>query len=135
VLLHDELEADFIVAESNQGGDMVASVIRAAAAELHRAGKRTSPHVVVKLVHASRGKHTRAEPVAQLDEQGRIHHVGAHATLEDQMTTWDAAAGQPSPDRMDARVWLFTALMVDKPVTTGTTHHAPPARPAFAPRR
>lgn len=112
VLLHDELEADFIVAESNQGGDMVASVIRAAAAELHRAGKRTSPHVVVKLVHASRGKHTRAEPVAQLDEQGRIHHVGAHATLEDQMTTWDAAAGMPSPDRMDARVWLFTALMV-----------------------
>lgn len=115
VALLDELEADFIVAEKNQGGDMVASVIRAAAAELHRQGKRTSPQVVVKLVHASRGKRPRAEPVAQLYEQGRVHHVGILAALEDQMTTWDASDPRAdSPDRMDALVWLFTELMVDE---------------------
>lgn len=115
VALLDEIEADFIVAEKNQGGDMVASVIRAAAAELHRQGKRTSPQVVVKLVHASRGKRPRAEPVAQLYEQGRVHHVGILAALEDQMTTWDASDPRAdSPDRMDALVWLFTELMVDE---------------------
>lgn len=136
VLLHDQLEADFIVAEKNNGGDMVASVIRAAAAELHRKNKRPHPQVTVRLVHASRGKRPRAEPVAQLYEQRRVHHVGTLATLEDQMTTWDASdPAADSPDRVDALVWLLSELMVNKPVTTGTTHHAPPARPAFAPRR
>ena len=54
-----------------------------------------------------------AEPIASLDEQGRIHHVGAHAKLEDQCATW--VPGSKSPDRLDARVWLFTDLMVDGP--------------------
>ena len=134
VLLHDDIGADFIVAEKNQGGDMVESVIRAAAAELHRKGKRKTPSIVVKLVHASRGKRSRAEPVAQLDEQGRVHHVGDLAKLEDQMTTWDATGSAPSPDRMDARVWLLTILLVDKPATEGRVHSAPPQRQSFARR-
>lgn len=110
VLLHDELAADFIVAEINNGGAMVEFVVRTAAEKLHREKKRPSPHIVVRVVTASRGKLTRAEPIAALDEQGRIHHVGVHAKVEDQMTTW--VPGQKSPDRMDARVWLFTALML-----------------------
>ena len=110
VLLHDEIRADFIVAESNQGGAMVEHVIRSAAAKLHREHKRPTSHVVVKLVHASRGKATRAEPIAALDEQGRVHHVGQFAKLEDQLATW--VPGATSPDRLDARVWLLTALML-----------------------
>lgn len=110
VLAHDRLNADSIVAEANNGGEMVREVICAAARELHRASRRPSPHVVVRLVHASRGKATRAEPVSALDEQGRIHHVGTFSALEDQMSTW--VPGQDSPDRMDARVWALTDLML-----------------------
>jgi phage terminase large subunit-like protein len=76
VLLYDELDADFIVAEINNGGAMVPFVVQAAAEKLHRERKRASPHVNVRVVSASRGKHTRAEPIAALDEQHRIHHVG-----------------------------------------------------------
>ena len=111
VLLHDELDADAIVAEVNQGGAMVAHVVRTAAAKLHRERKRASPHITVREVRASRGKHTRAEPVAALYEQRRVHHVGGFAELEDQMTTW--VPGQKSPDRMDALVWAVTHLMLD----------------------
>lgn len=111
VLLFDELRADFIVAEVNNGGAMVEHVVRSAAQKLYREKKRSSPHIAYRAVHASRGKHTRAEPIAALDEQGRIRHVGTFPALEDQMTTW--VPGQKSPDRMDARVWAFTALMLD----------------------
>ncbi len=111
VLLHDRLHADRIVAESNQGGAMVEFVVRTAAEKLFREDKRPSAHIAVTLVHASRGKHTRAEPIAALDEQHRIHHVGYFGELEPQMTTW--IPGMKSPDRMDARVWLFTHLMLD----------------------
>lgn len=113
VLLHDELSADFIVAESNNGGEMVGHVIRSAAEKLHREGKRSSSHIVVRLVHASRGKTTRAEPVAAFFEQLRAHIVGVLAKLEDQLTTWDASTGQPSPDRLDALVWALWALMIE----------------------
>ena len=64
------------------------------------------------MVHASKGKRTRAEPVAALYEQGRVHHLGFHAQLEDQLCSWipDHAV---SPDRLDALVWGVTELIVD----------------------
>jgi phage terminase large subunit-like protein len=122
VLLLDELRGDSIVAEVNQGGAMVEHVVRSAAEKLHREGKRPSPHVPYRAVHASRGKLTRAEPVAALDEQHRIHHVGDLAALEDQMCTW--VPGHKSPDRMDARVWALTELLVEpEPRRTATEEH------------
>jgi hypothetical protein len=83
--------ADWIIAEKNYGGDMVASTI-----------KSVDPYVRVKLVIASRGKAIRAEPVASYYEQGRVKHVGGLHLLEDQMCEWDPAASGPSPDRLDA---------------------------------
>lgn len=101
VALYREFEADRIVAEKNQGGEMVESVIRA-----------VDRNVPVSLVHASRGKLVRAEPVSALYEQNRVHHVGRFDELEDQMCTfaadYDRANG--SPDRMDALVWGISFL-------------------------
>jgi phage terminase large subunit-like protein len=70
--------------------------------------------VSYKAVHASRGKAKRAEPVSALYEQGKVHHVGAFHSLEDQMCNWvpDLEESQNSPDRMDAMVWALTELMV-----------------------
>lgn len=93
--------ADRIVAEVNNGGDMVEHVIRTA-----------DPTVSYKKVHASRGKLTRAEPVASLYEQGRVHHVGVFGRLEDQLCTW--VQGESSPDRLDALVWAITELMLGR---------------------
>ena len=96
-------KADRIVAESNQGGEMVALTIRT-----------VDPNVPVKLVHASQGKRTRAEPVAALYEQKRVRHL-MHANLsalEDQMCSWSAQQGEDSPDRIDALVWGLTELML-----------------------
>lgn len=97
--LYRALEADCIVAESNQGGDMVKHTLHS-----------VDPAVPVRMVHASRGKRTRAEPISALCEQHRIHHVGAFPKLEDQQTTW--LPGDDSPDRLDAYVWAMTELMV-----------------------
>jgi len=91
-------QADRIVAEANQGGDMVTSVLRT-----------VERNISITPVWASRGKQTRAEPIAALYEQGRVHHVGAFAALEDQLCTW--VPGDKSPDRLDAMVWAITALM------------------------
>lgn len=110
VLLHDELDADHVTVEVNQGGAMATHVVTTAAEKLYREGRRAQRTIVVRSVTASRGKQTRAEPIAALDEQGRIHHVGVYPRLEDQSATW--VPGQKSPDRMDARVWLFTDLML-----------------------
>jgi phage terminase large subunit-like protein len=66
-----------------------------------------------KAVRASRGKAVRAEPVAALYEQGRIHHIGTFAKLEDQMCEYDPITSTKSPDRMDALVWAFTELMIE----------------------
>lgn len=123
VLLFDALEADFMVGEANNGGEMVAHVVRTAAQQLHRDGKRASSTVPFRLVHASRGKHTRAEGPAALYEQGRVHHVGGLPKLEDQMTTWDASSGKPSPDRMDALVWALTELLFEHPSPGATRSH------------
>jgi phage terminase large subunit-like protein len=102
IALFERLEADRIVAEVNQGGDMVEAVIRASA-----------PNVPFRAVRASRGKWVRAEPVAALYEQGRVRHVGRLAELEDEMADFgpDGLSGGRSPDRLDALVWAVTALM------------------------
>lgn len=98
--LYYELEADRIVAEKNFGGDMVLSTIRT-----------VDPTVPVKLVHASRGKAQRAEPVASLAEDGREHHAGDFPEMEVEMTSW-APGDSWSPNRMDAKVWALTELML-----------------------
>jgi phage terminase large subunit-like protein len=93
--------ADRIVAEVNNGGEMVEHTVRT-----------VDRSVAYKSVHASRGKAIRAEPVAALYEQGRVHHVGSLASLEDQLCGWDPGADARSPDRLDALVWALTELMV-----------------------
>lgn len=99
VALYDELKADAVVAEVNQGGDMVGHTIHT-----------VRDNVPFKEVRATRGKVTRAEPVSSLYESGKAHHVGVFAALEDQMCTF--TPGLPSPDRMDALVWAATDLML-----------------------
>ena len=98
---YHDFGADCIVAESNNGGEMVSMTI-----------KTVDPSVKVKLVHASRGKLTRAEPIASIYEHGRGHHVGNFPQLEDEMCLW--MPGDPSPNRMDAMVWCLTELMEKK---------------------
>jgi len=113
--LYDELKADAAVVEANNGGDWLAAV-----------WSQVAPSVPVKLVHASRGKLTRAEPIAALYEQGRVSHVGRELqALEDQMTSW--VPGEASPDRMDALVWALTELMGQGPQTIAMA--APVPRP------
>ena len=68
-------------------------------------------------VHASRGKQARAEPVAALYEQGRVHHVGVFSPLEDELCGWVPNTNQPSPNRLDALVWAFTELMLKNRAT------------------
>ena len=99
VALFYKYEANVIIAEKNNGGEMVELVL-----------KQIDPHVPVILVSASRDKHTRAEPIAAIYEQGRIHHVGSFPALEDEMCLWQP--GDPSPNRMDALVWALTELML-----------------------
>ncbi len=99
VELYHAYECDVIVAEANQGGDMVSEVIR-----------NVDPNVPVRLVHASRGKVTRAEPISALAANGFIHHVGAFRELEDQLCEYDPMTWRKSPDRFDAYVWAFTEL-------------------------
>lgn len=93
--------ANSIVAEVNQGGDMVESVIRG-----------VDDSVAIIKVRATRGKWLRAEPISGLYEQGRVHHVGAFYALEDQMCDFDPSnlARGKSPDRLDALVWALTEL-------------------------
>ena len=101
ISLYQALNADRIVAEVNQGGDMVEAVIRAA-----------SPDTPFQAVRASRGKWLRAEPVAALYERGRVRHAGRFPELEDEMADFgpDGLSGGRSPDRLDALVWAVNAL-------------------------
>jgi phage terminase large subunit-like protein len=100
-------KADRVVAEANQGGSMVESVLRAADFQMP-----------IRLVHASRGKVARAEPVAALYEAGRVRHVGHFARLEDQLCGLMAGGTYEgpgrSPDRADALVWCLTELMLGR---------------------
>jgi phage terminase large subunit-like protein len=99
--------ADRVVAEANQGGAMVASVLRAAELNLP-----------LKLVHASKGKSARAEPVAALYEAGRVRHCGQFPALEDELCGLMAGGGYErpgrSPDRADAAVWALTELLLGR---------------------
>lgn len=97
VTAYHKHEADCIVAEKNNGGEMISEVIAT-----------VDSNIRVKLVHASRGKQTRAEPIAAVYEHGRGHHVGSFPKLEDEMCLW--TPGEDSPNRMDAMVWAFTEL-------------------------
>jgi len=99
---YNRLEADFIIAERNQGGEMIIQTIRS----VLRAGEPEPP---VVLVHASRGKAVRADPVAAFDEVGRLHMVGTLSALEDELTSW--VPGMGSPNRLDAYVWLWSQLL------------------------
>lgn len=104
-----ELKADAIVVETNNGGKMIAHVIRQTSVEIGGVLIR-GMHLPIIEVWASRGKHTRAEPISILwaPKEQRGHYVGAFPELEDQCCTW--VPGEDSPDRMDAKVWAFTAL-------------------------
>lgn len=103
IAAYHEFDADRIVAEINNGGDMVEHTLRTV--------ERSIPY---KKVTASRGKRTRAEPVAALYEQGKVSHVRGLDALEDQLVSWTPDSGD-SPDRLDALVWALTELMVITP--------------------
>jgi phage terminase large subunit-like protein len=96
--------ADRLVAEVNQGGALVETVIRG-----------IDPFLPVRKVSASQGKAARAEPIAALYEQGRVHHLRGLGALEDQMCQMarDGFKGRGSPDRVDALVWALTEVLVE----------------------
>src|SRR6185503_3568988 len=102
---YHDLKADRIIGEQNNGGDMVRHTVMT-----------VDDRVSYKAVVASKGKHTRAEPVGALYEQGKVHHVGSFPELEDQWCTW--VPGEASPDRLDACVWALTELMLNTAVPT-----------------
>jgi phage terminase large subunit-like protein len=110
LLVLSEFQGDRLVAEGNFGGQMVEHTIRS-----------VDPFAPVHIVTASKGKRQRAEPVSALYEQGRVHHVGVVAELEDQMLSWVPDVGG-SPDRMDALVWALTEL-AEFPVRRGPRMH------------
>ena len=93
-----EWQADRIVAEVNNGGDLVERLLRS-----------IDPHIPYRSVRATRGKLTRAEPISALYEQKRVHHVGYFSELESQMCSYTGET-KPSPDRLDALVWAMTEL-------------------------
>ena len=105
VALYETLQADLMLAEVNQGGDMVETVIR-----------QVDPRVALKKVHATQGKRLRAEPVAALYEQGRVTHAPGLDALEDEMCVFgtDGLASGHSPDRLDALVWAVSELMLGR---------------------
>jgi phage terminase large subunit-like protein len=105
--LYYSYRADRIVAEKNFGGQMVESTIR-----------MVNQSAKVQLVQASRGKAIRAEPVACLYEQQRVHHVGVFPQLEEQMCSWTPTQNGPSPDRLNALVWGVSELLVEGSVWT-----------------
>lgn len=104
VAAYHQYHADRIVAEVNNGGDLVEAVIRT-----------VDPSVSYRAVRATRGKWTRAEPVAALYEQNKVFHAGSLPELEDQLCTW--VPGEDSPDRLDAMVWGLTDLMLSGPAS------------------
>ena len=98
---YHEYQADRLIVEDNQGGEMVAFLLGTVDAT-----------VPIKRIRASRGKRLRAEPVAALYEQGRVHHVGTYPDLEDQMASVTGDGGEHD-DRVDAMVHALTEVMLD----------------------
>jgi phage terminase large subunit-like protein len=101
VNLYQRFQGDRVVAEQNFGGAMVEATLR-----------QVAPEVSYRGVTASRGKVIRAEPIAAAYEMGKVHHVGTHARLEDQMCEWSPMTDTYSPDRVDALVWALTDLKI-----------------------
>ena len=105
IQLYDKYDADCLVAEKNQGGDLVRSTF-----------KTVDETIPITLVHASKGKFARAEPVSALYEQGKVKHLRGLMELEDQMVTWEPLEAIGSPDRLDAMVWaIYTLLLKNRP--------------------
>ena len=102
VELYSQWEADRIIGEGNNGGEMIETVIR-----------HQNANVSYGMVWATRGKEIRAEPIAALYEQQRVHHIGVFSKLEDELTDWDPKAKMPSPNRLDAVVWALTELSTE----------------------
>ncbi|MDQ1326686.1 MAG: hypothetical protein QG564_1814 [Campylobacterota bacterium] len=98
-----DYKADRIIAETNNGGDMIEDIIR-----------NLDGNVSYKKVTATRGKILRAEPISALYEQGKVHHIGMFGKLEDQMVNYTGDTKQKSPDRLDALVWALTELSENK---------------------
>jgi hypothetical protein len=99
--LYDKWQANLIIGEANNGGDFIEAVIRS-----------VDKSVAYKKVHASRGKVTRAEPIVNIYEQGKVLHYGNLNKLEIEMTSWNPTKGK-SPNRVDALVWGLTELMIN----------------------
>jgi phage terminase large subunit-like protein len=97
--LFHEYRGDRIIGEANNGGDMIESLLR-----------HIDPNLPYLKITATRGKRLRAEPISSLYQQGRVHHVGEHKRLEDQMVTWVPDVADFSPDRLDALVYALTDL-------------------------
>lgn len=109
IALYKRRQGDKVVAERNNGGDMVEATMRV-----------VDPNIPFKTVWASRGKRIRAEPIAALYEKGLISHVGIFAKLEDQLCVWDPADTKlKSPDRLDAAVWALTELFLEEKAEGG----------------
>ncbi|WP_418152634.1 DNA-packaging protein [Litorimonas sp. RW-G-Af-16] len=101
IALFHTWEADCLLAETNQGGDMIRTILA-----------QIDPNIPLRTVHASRGKITRAEPVAALYEQGRVRHVGQFSELEDELAMMGSPVMRGSPDRVDALVWAVSHLLI-----------------------
>lgn len=122
---YHKYKADRIVAEKNQGGDMIEMTLR-----------QVDDNISFKGVFGKKGKHTRAEPVSALYEQNKIRHLGTpdeYQKLESQMINW--TPGEDSPDRMDAMVWAFLELMVDSGPTSGGVIEQPEYQQDYRTRR
>jgi phage terminase large subunit-like protein len=122
IRLHDELDAQDLVVETNFGGDMVIDTIKQTAIRMHEQDKRPDPFIRVKTVVAHRGKAVRAEPISALYEQGKVLHRPGLAPLQAEMlnftTNWNRER-DGSPNRLDAMVWAMTrlkALIIDIPM-------------------
>jgi hypothetical protein len=100
IAAYNTFHADRIFGEKNFGGDMVEATLRT-----------VNPSISYQSVSASRGKAVRAEPIAALYEQGKVHHVGRLDGLENEMVSWQPGSSSWSPNRMDALVWVLTELM------------------------
>ena len=100
VAVYSKWEADRIIGEANNGGDMIESTIRT-----------VDRSVSYRKIWATRGKQIRAEPIAALYEQGKVHHIGYFPVLEDEYCEWEP--GMESPNHLDAAVWALTELMIN----------------------
>jgi len=106
VQIYHKHHADRVVAEVNNGGDLVELALRSAVTKRGDTGR----NIPYRKIHATKGKALRAEPVQALYEQGRVHHVGTFGALEDEMTTWVPELNMDSPNRLDALVYAITDL-------------------------